>query len=227
MEEDSSVKDSVTSGVTMKKPGEGSTRVRFEGIAEKGMTQSDVGGAWEFEEKTVASTGAKEEKGEVFISDSMVTKRTAPLDYSESVSNTVSLVGKGPMMTGPAPGGFTPHAAGVGQMKLEAPPRYSGKKQPSVRTWLSQMERYMRLMKYEPTDWLDVVAMRVDGAASSWVNAVLQEVADGRRQAFRTWGQFKVAMIHRFESITETEDARRQLRALKQTGRVGGYIQRF
>ena len=85
----------------------------------------------------------------------------------------------------------------------------------------------MRLMKYAPTDWLDVVAMRVDGAASSWVNAVLQEVADGRRQAFRTWGQFKVAMIHRFESITETEDARRQLRALKQTGRVSGYIQRF
>ena len=64
-------------------------------------------------------------------------------------------------------------------MKLEAPPRYSGKKQPSVRTWLSQMEQYMRLMKYAPTDWLDVVAMRVDGAANSWVNAALQEVVDG------------------------------------------------
>ena len=34
-------------------------------------------------------------------------------------------------------------------------------------------------------------------------------------------------MIHRFESITEIEDARRQLRALKQTGRVSGYIQCF
>ena len=85
----------------------------------------------------------------------------------------------------------------------------------------------MWLMKYAPTDWLDVVAMRMDGVSSSWVNAVLQEVANGRRQAFRTWGQFKVAMIHRFESITETEDARRQLRALKQTSRVNGYIQHF
>ena len=83
------------------------------------------------------------------------------------------------MLGGPSPGGFLPHIAGVGQMKLEAPPRYSGKKQPSVRTWLSQMERYKRLMKYAPTDWLDVVAMCVDGAASSWVNAVLQKVADG------------------------------------------------
>ena len=84
-------------------------------------------------------------------------------------------------MGGTSPRDFTPHTTGVGQMKLEAPPRYSGKKQPSVRTWLSQMERYMRLMKYTPMYWLDVVTMRVDGAASSWVNAMLQEVADGRR----------------------------------------------
>ena len=69
--------------------------------------------------------------------------------------------------------------------------------------------------------------MHVDGAASSWVNAMLQEVANGRRQAFRMWGQFKVAMIHRFESIAKTKDAHRQLRALKQTGTVNGYIQRF
>ena len=38
IEENSSVKDSVTSGVTLRKPGEGSTGVRFEGIAEKGTT---------------------------------------------------------------------------------------------------------------------------------------------------------------------------------------------
>ena len=42
-------------------------------------------------------------------------------------------MGKESMMGGPSPGGFMPHTAGVGQMKLEAPPRYSGKKQPSVR----------------------------------------------------------------------------------------------
>ena len=84
-----------------------------------------------------------------------------------------------------------PHTIGVDQMQLEAPPRYSGKKQLSAWTWLSQMERYMQLMKYAPTDWLDVVAMRVDGAASSWVNVMLQEVVDGRRQAFRMWGSIQ------------------------------------
>ena len=237
-EEISSVKDSVTSGVAKKNLTEGSTG---------GLNRQPVGGMeeltpekawplgqpqamdkWGFEfEKPETSARPKGEKGGDFILDSMTSKLSAPVDYSATTSDTVSLVGKGPVMSGPSPGGFTPQAAGVGQMKLEAPPRYSGKKQPSVRTWLSQMEQDMRLMKYAPTDWLDVVAMRVDGAASSWVNAVLQEVADGRQQAFRTWGQFKVAMIHRFESITETEDARRQLRALKQTGRVSGYIQKF
>ena len=229
-EEISSVKDSVTSGVAKKSSIEGSTGVlggQPVGGTKELMPEHTVG-KWEFEfEKPETSAGPKGEKGGDFILDPMTSKLSAPVDYSATTSDTVSLVGKGPVMSGPSPGGFIPQTAGVGQMKLEAPPRYSGKKQPSVRTWLSQMERYMRLMKYAPTDWLDVVAMRVDGAASSWVNAVLQEVADGRRQAFRTWGQFKVAMVHRFESITETEDARRQLRALKQTGRVSGYIQRF
>ena len=108
--------------------------------------------------------------------DPMVMKVSALLDYSESLNDTVSLVGKGPVMTRPSPRASIPYAARVGQMKLEAPPRYSGKKQLSVRTWLSQMQRYMWLMKYAPTDWLNVVAMCVDGAASSWVNAMLQEV---------------------------------------------------
>ena len=99
-------------------------------------------------------------------------------------------------------------AAG-GQVKIEAPPRYSGKRQPSVRVWLTQMERYMRLMRYSPSDWLDIVAMRVEGAASSWVNAVLQDVAAGRRAAFLTWRQFTQAMIHRFEPVTETKEARK------------------
>ena len=79
---------------------------------------------------------------------------------------------------------LTPLAIGVGQMKLDAPPWYAGQRQPGVHVWLTQMQRYMRLMRYPPSDWLDVVVMRVEGAASTWVNAVLEEVAMGRRPAF-------------------------------------------
>ena len=112
-------------------------------------------------------------------------------------------------------------------MKLEAPLQYSGKKQLGARVWLTQMERYMQLMHYAPTNWLDVVAMRVEGAASSWVNAVLQEISEGRRLVFCTWVQFRDAMVQRFEPVTEVKEARKQLRALRQTGRVAGYVQKF
>ena len=120
-----------------------------------------------------------------------------------------------------------PQPTGVGQMKLDAPARYGGSRRPGVRVWLTQMTRYMRLMRYAPADWIDVVAMRVEGAASAWVDAVLQDVAAGRRPAFATWNEFEQAMIHRFEPVTENEEARKQLRALRQTKGVGGYIQRF
>ena len=84
---------------------------------------------------------------------------------------------------------------GVGQMKLDAPPRYGGGRKPGARVWLSQMERYMRLMKYPRSDWLDVVAMRVEGAASSWMNATLLSIERGQRVRFIDWDDFSSAMI--------------------------------
>ena len=85
----------------------------------------------------------------------------------------------------------------------------------------------MKLMRYAPTDWLDVVAMRVEGVASSWVNVVLQDMSAGHRPVFRTWAQFKEAMVQRFEPVIEVEEVRKQLQALRQTGRVAGYVQKF
>ena len=72
----------------------------------------------------------------------------------------------------------------MGQMKLDAPPRYAGGRCPGVRVWIAAMERYMHLMRYDPTDWINVVAMRVDGAASSWVNAALLAIERGQRPPF-------------------------------------------
>ena len=67
----------------------------------------------------------------------------------------------------------------------------------------------MKLMRYAPTDWLDVVAMRVEGAASSWVNKVLQDISAGRRPVFRTWAQFKEAMAQQFEPVIEVKEAQK------------------
>ena len=57
------------------------------------------------------------------------------------------------------------------------------------------MEHYIKLIRYTPSDWLDIVAMRVEGAASSCVNAVLQDVAVGHRAAFPPWRAFTQVMI--------------------------------
>ena len=82
-------------------------------------------------------------------------------------------------------------------------------------------------MRYAPTDWIDVVAMRVEGAASSWVNAVLQDISEGRRPVFHTWAQFRDAMVQRFEPVMEVEEAHKQRQGLRQTSRVAGYAQKF
>ena len=122
-----------------------------------------------------------------------------------------------PEAAGTSGGGGTGGAAisvGVGQMKLDAPPRYGGGRRPGVRVWLSHMERYMRLMKFPPTDWLDIVAMWVEGAASSWMNAALVAIERNQRPRFIDWADFSAAMIATFEPVTEVEETRKALRAL-------------
>ena len=89
------------------------------------------------------------------------------------------------------------------------------------------MERYIKLMHYAPTDWLDVVAKWMEGAVSSWVNAVLQDVVASLRPVFCTWAQFRDAMVRQCKPVTEFKETQKQLRALRQTGRVTGYIQKF
>ena len=76
----------------------------------------------------------------------MVTSGGKSKDYLAPVEEFVSLVGKSTGMLETTSGAFMPQTAGVGQMKLEAPPQYPGKRQPGARVWLTQMERYMRLM---------------------------------------------------------------------------------
>ena len=146
------------------------------------------------EKKMAPAANKTEEKGGLSMGP-MISSGWKSKDYSVPVEESVSLVGKSTGIPETTSGGFAPHIVGVGQMKLEAPPRYSGKRQLGARVWLTQMERYMKLMRYAPTDWLDVVAMQVEGTASSWVNAVVQDISVGRRSVFRTWAQFKEAMV--------------------------------
>ena len=120
-----SVKDSVTSGLFAHGSMEGmeaggssghpaTPQFKFGGsfIAGHGSTE-DVG-------KT-ALVPQKEEKGELSLGP-MVTPGWESKDYSAPAKESVSLVGKSTGMPVTISGGFAPHTARVGQMKLEAPP---------------------------------------------------------------------------------------------------------
>ena len=85
----------------------------------------------------------------------------------------------------------------------------------------------MRLMRYPTTDWVDIVATRLEGAASSWMEKELQVARRQHRAAWVTWGEFTAAMTRAFEPATVVEEARQQILNLRQTGRVTGYVQRF
>ena len=51
--------------------------------------------------------------------------------------------------------------------------------------------------------------MHVEGAASSWVNAVLQDALASHQIVFHTWAQFRDAMVQRFEPVAEVEEAQK------------------
>ena len=74
----------------------------------------------------------KGEKGELSMGP-MVTSGEKSKDYSAPTEESVSLVGKSTGMPEATLGDFIPQTVGVGQMKLEAPPQYSGKRQPGAR----------------------------------------------------------------------------------------------
>ena len=85
------------------------------------------------EEKKMALMPLKiEQKGKLPM-DPMVEYSWKLKDYSTPIEESISLVGKSMGMVEVTSGGFAPQVVGVGQMKLEAPPQYSGKRQPGVR----------------------------------------------------------------------------------------------
>ena len=111
-------------------------------------------------------------------------------------------------------------------MKLEAPPRFNGKR-PRVQEWLVDIWRWMRLMRYPPEDWVDIVATRCEGAASAWMNSTMQKIDKRSWSAFEMWSEFYDPFATAIESVIDSEEVRWQLRNLKQTSRATGYVQRF
>ena len=89
-----------------------------------------------------------------------------------------------------------------------------------------QEERYLRLSRFSVEDCVDIVALRLDGLAATWANAQLLEVSKRKRMPY-IWDEFHTHMIAHFESITDNEEVRRELREVCQTRRVASYRAKF
>ena len=77
-----------------------------------------------------------------------------------------------------------------------------------------QEERYLRLSRFFVEDWVEIAALRLDGVAATWANALFLEVSEGKRMPY-TWEEFDRHRIAHFESVTENEEARWDLRDLR------------
>ena len=120
--------------------------------------------------------------------------------------------------------GFTQpiHRGHPHQLKLEPPVKYLGQRRLGVQAWLMKQEWYLRLSRFSMEEWVEIAALRLDGAAATWAKALLLEVSEKKRMPY-TWAEFRTHTIARFESVTKNEEVRWELRKLCQTRRVVGY----
>ena len=89
-----------------------------------------------------------------------------------------------------------------------------------------QEEWYLQLSRFSMEDWVEIVALRLNGAAATWANTLLLEVSEKKRVPY-TREEFCTQMMTRFQSVTETKEARQELRELRQTRRIADYIAKF
>lgn len=82
-------------------------------------------------------------------------------------------------------------------------------------------------MRYAEADYIDIVATRTEGAAASWLSHEQLAIERRTRTPWRSWENFRDEMVRAFEPTTDEAMARHQMAALKQTGKIAGYIQRF
>ena len=115
----------------------------------------------------------------------------------------------------------------IGQLKLEAPPRFNGARRPGAQKWLESMTTWMTLMNYPRDQWILISSTRLEGHVSSWFSAQMKSIQRGQRGQWLSWEQYSQELIKIFAPLDEEEDARRQLKELKQMGRVAGYTAKF
>ena len=115
----------------------------------------------------------------------------------------------------------------IGELKLEAPPRYKGGQNLGVHRFLMDVECWMRLMHFPQEHYIDIVVMHCEGGPQLWINNAQWDINAGLQSGWADYAVFCEEFVRTFEPTMDAELARQMLEGFKQTGKVAGYVVHF
>lgn len=97
----------------------------------------------------------------------------------------------------------------------------------TVTDWQLAMTRHLRNMGVDENVWLNVMSMNVTGAAAQWLSVQELRMANGQRAPFQSWNEFLAELRTLFEPTVAADEARRELKRIRQTSSVRDFVVRF
>ena len=113
------------------------------------------------------------------------------------------------------------------KVRVDPPEKFDGRGKIKASTWMTEVERWMRLSKIPWEVQVDATASRLKGGALTWLNSQVHEAAIRGQSPYANWAAFRAAFLRQFEPMSAEEVARGQIRAHTQTGNIQSYVYRF
>jgi len=108
-------------------------------------------------------------------------------------------------------------------VKLRKPNPFYGKRGEKPLLWTSRMQSYLQLANVPATQHVATAASYLEGNAAIW----WQVLSMDQTRVPTDWKTFVDLLRKQYEPLESSEDARRKLRRLTQTGPVSDYIAAF
>ena len=117
----------------------------------------------------------------------------------------------------------------TGRVDAPKPKMFDGSRSArDIDNFLYHMERYFdATLILDDASKLRTVPLFLGDVATLWWRRVCEDIARERRAAVTTWRDFKAELKRQFYPEHATDEARRQLRRLKQSGTVREYVKSF
>lgn len=119
-----------------------------------------------------------------------------------------------------------PHAAQPLPVKPPKPSKFNGSRNQEVAVWLNEMERYFSLSGVGTMSYAQLAAAYLEHKAGLWFQSWCTSIGDPSGASI-TWNQFCDAIKKQYRPVNANQQARLELRSLKQKGKVSTYDSLF